>query len=232
MYHINSSSILAMCLTPLLDESKQRISEYIVEVSLNKAPVPIVRRLSVPSILYVGHFAYLLVYAMGWDGSHLTEITQGSTIWRSTKELAMDRESGIEYKDMKVRNSFRTTMSQLLKKVGDECTLLYDMGDSWEHTIKLVEVRHYKLQDLKFQNYYPEIISGEGACPPDDCGGVEGYKEILRIIKDPEDYEYERFRSLLGEDFDPHHFDIRHARQRLYDYKRTIAEAINGFFER
>ena len=29
-------------------------------------------------------------------------------------------------------------------------------------------------------------------------GGTSGYEEILRIIKDPEDYEYERFTSLLG----------------------------------
>lgn len=107
MYYVNSSSVLAICLTPLLDESKQRISEYIVEVSLNDAPVPVVRRLSVPSVLYVGHFVNLLVCAMGWDGSHLKELTQGSNIWRSKRELEMDRESGVEFKDMKVRNSFR-----------------------------------------------------------------------------------------------------------------------------
>lgn len=35
----------------------------------------VVRRLSVPSNLYVGHFVYVLVYAMGWDGYHLTELT-------------------------------------------------------------------------------------------------------------------------------------------------------------
>lgn len=34
---------------------------------------------------------------------------------------------------------------------------------------------------------------------PDDCGGVSGYEDILRIIQDPEDSNYEHFRSLLGE---------------------------------
>ena len=53
-------------LTPLLDSSKRQ-REYIVEISLDDAPVKVVRRLSVPSNLYVGHFIYELVYAMGWD---------------------------------------------------------------------------------------------------------------------------------------------------------------------
>ena len=53
-------------MTPLLDSSKRQ-REYIVEISLDDAPVKVVRRLSVPSNLYVGHFIYELVYAMGWD---------------------------------------------------------------------------------------------------------------------------------------------------------------------
>ncbi len=57
----------------------------------------------------------------------------------------MDAESGLEYGEiypgMKVRNSFRATVSQLLKKVGDECSLTYDRGDSWHHTVRLVEIR-------------------------------------------------------------------------------------------
>ena len=77
-----------------------------------------------------------------------------------------------------------------------------------------------------------EVLSGEGTCPADDCGGVSGYEEILRIINDPDDYEYERFVSLLGKGFDPSYFDIRSARRRLYDYERTISEVLHGFYER
>ena len=144
MYYFDPHEIISSLVTPLMDVSK-RAREYIVEISLNDAPVPVVRRLSVPSNLYVGHFVYVLVYAMGWDGYHLTELTQGDTLWRSTKEKAMDVESDLDYEEcypgMKVRNSFRATVSQLLKKVGDECSLTYDLGDSWHHTVRLVEIR-------------------------------------------------------------------------------------------
>ena len=85
MYYFDPHKIISSLVMPLMDLSK-RAREYIVEISLDEAPVRVVRRLSVPSNLYVGHFVYVLVYAMGWDGYHLTELTQGNTLWRSTKE--------------------------------------------------------------------------------------------------------------------------------------------------
>ena len=48
----------------------------------------------------------------------------------------------------------------------------------------------------------------------------------------PDDYEYERFVSLLGKGFDPSYFDIRSARRRIYDYERTIGEVLNSFYVR
>lgn len=235
MYYFDPHEIISSLVTPLMDTSK-RAREYIVEISLNDAPVPVVRWLSVPSNLYVGHFVYELVYAMGWDGYHLTELTQGDTLWRSTKEKAMDAESGLEYEEIypgiKVRNSFRATVSQLLKKVGDECSLTYDMGDSWHHTVRLVEIRRYEDKYIRFGDIGGEILSGEGACPTEDCGGVSGYEEILRIIKDPEDPHYDWYRSQFDENFDPAHFDILSARRRICDYERTISEVLHGFYER
>lgn len=102
---------------------------------------------------------------MGWNEYHLTELKQGDTLWRSTKEKAMDAESGLEYEEiylgMKVRNSFRATVSQLLKKVGDECSLTYDMGDSWHHTVRMVEIRRYEDKYIRFGDIGGEILSGE-----------------------------------------------------------------------
>ena len=96
MYYFDPHEIISSLVMPLMDLSN-RAREYIVEISLDEALVRVVRRLSVPSNLYVGHFVYVLVYAMGWDGYHLTELTQGNTLWRSTKEKAMDAESGLGY---------------------------------------------------------------------------------------------------------------------------------------
>ena len=98
--------------------------------------------------------------------------------------------------------------------------------------MRLVEINRYEDKTIWYTSVGVEVLSGEGTCPPDDCGGVSGYEEILRIYNDPDDYEYERFVSLLGKGFDPSYFDIRSARRRLYDYERTISEVLHGFYER
>lgn len=64
MYYFDPHEIIFSLVTPLIDVSK-RPREYIVEISLNDTSVPVVRRLSVPSNMYVGHFVYELVYATG-----------------------------------------------------------------------------------------------------------------------------------------------------------------------
>lgn len=44
------------------------------------------------------------------------------------------------------------------------------MSDSWHHTVRLVEIRRYEDAQVRFSNIGVELLSGEGACPPDDCG--------------------------------------------------------------
>ncbi len=52
------------------------------------------------------------------------------------------------------------------------------------------------------------LVAGEGACPPEDCGGVYGYSNLLSDLQDPAAEGYEDAREWLGEDFDPNHFDL------------------------
>ncbi len=34
-------------------------------------------------------------------------------------------------------------------------------------------------------------MTGKRACPPEDCGGVWGYENLLEILRDPKHEEYE-----------------------------------------
>jgi hypothetical protein len=54
----------------------------------------------------------------------------------------------------------------------------------------------------------PECIDGAYACPPDDCGGVGGYENLLEIINDPNHEEHESMVEWLVGGFDPDKFDI------------------------
>ena len=49
---------------------------------------------------------------------------------------------------------------------------------------------------------YPICIGGERACPPEDCGGVDGYYNVLRTEADPEDDDHEDMGTWVGENWD------------------------------
>ncbi|MEM2959403.1 MAG: hypothetical protein QW261_13980 [Candidatus Jordarchaeaceae archaeon] len=54
----------------------------------------------------------------------------------------------------------------------------------------------------------------KGRVPPEDCGGVWGYEELLEIIKNPKHEEYQETLEWLGGEFDPEHFDPKEVKFR------------------
>lgn len=83
------------------------------------------------------------------------------------------------------------------------CTYLYDFGDSWEHDVALVgEVALPAGARLR-------LVDGRLVFPPEDCGGLMGYEECLRVARGGEDEE--GLREWLG-DWDPDAFDLQAVR--------------------
>ncbi|MDW7709497.1 MAG: plasmid pRiA4b ORF-3 family protein [Deferrisomatales bacterium] len=79
-----------------------------------------------------------------------------------------------------VMDERRVALSSLAPEVKDKFTYLYDFGDGWEHTI-LVE----KILAPAPATALPTCVAGKRACPPEDCGGVWGYAELLEVPADP-----------------------------------------------
>ena len=69
----------------------------------------------------------------------------------------------------------------------------YDFGDDWQHEVKLEKVLPTE-ENVK----YPRCVTGKRACPPEDCGGIWGYEEILAGASEFQE-EYD--------EYDPEHFD-------------------------
>jgi hypothetical protein len=100
---------------------------------------------------------------------------------------------------------------------------VYDFGDSWEHDVRLSSVEEYAEGEAR----QIVFVSGKRACPPEDCGGIWGYEDLLelnahraahkRISAD----ERERLEWYeMDRDFDPEHLDLEECRE--------IVEAINS----
>ena len=88
-------------------------------------------------------------------------------------------------------------------KADDLAAYKYDFGDGWEHEL-VVEAS--AVADAA--TVYPACIAGEGACPPEDCGGPGGFAELKGLLAGPPSPEHEEMRVWAGEDHGPVHFDL------------------------
>jgi hypothetical protein len=87
-------------------------------------------------------------------------------------------------------------------KQGTAIRYVYDFGDDWVHRVVVEKVLR---ADRNVS--YPCCIGGKRAGPPEDCGGVWGYEELLAAISDPDHAEHESMLEWVGGEFDPEDFE-------------------------
>ncbi len=89
-------------------------------------------------------------------------------------------------------------LEDVFSKTRTKANYLYDFGDGWKHQLELIEISNEPQNEL-----LPEFISGQNACPPEDCGGVYRYREIIEILGDSSHEEYESNKEWIGPKFNP-----------------------------
>lgn len=116
----------------------------------------------------------------------------------------------------------RVTIAEVLPREKSRIVYEYDFGDSWLHEI-LVE----KIDGRVPGAPYPMCVDGKRACPPEDCGGIGGYAELLEVLSDPGHEEHEDKLEWLGGQFDPKAFDLGEANGALKPlWRRTRKKAL------
>jgi Plasmid pRiA4b ORF-3-like protein len=111
----------------------------------------------------------------------------------------------------------------VLTRAGTKAVYSYDFGDSWEHQI-VVEKRLAPEPGRP----YPACLAGERHGPPEDCGGIPGFYNLLEAISDPEHEQHEELLDWLGDDFDPQAFSVEEVNRRLALLQRRRKKAAAG----
>lgn len=172
---------------------------YQVQIELADSKPKIWRQLLIPSDMLLTNFHKVIQTSMGWTNSHLHQFIKDKKFYSVELEDDdfWDDSTSIDYKKKKIR------VSDLLPKEKKTMIYEYDFGDGWEHLITLE-----KILPVEEGQKYPICVAGEMACPPEDCGGVWGYAEMLKTIQQPEHEDYNDTIEWLGEDFEPEYFNI------------------------
>ena len=183
---------------------------YHLEVVLNGVEPQVRRLLQVPGNANLGWLHAVLQVATGWTNSHLHQFHVGERIV-SDPDFELD-----EFEDSPpVLDERKVSLMQVLPQEGDEILYEYDFGDSWEHRVRVVKILDPDAAAAKVAR----CLDGARACPPDDCGGVWGYADLLKIIRNPRHEEHESMLEWLGGSFDPEAFDPNKANTFLRKLK-------------
>ena len=170
---------------------------YQLKVTLRYTRPPIWRRLLVPAGMTLEVLHDILQAAMGWYDSHLHEFSIGQN--RFGKPDPQDDLMGLPA----VVNESTAYLFMVLGKARAKAIYTYDFGDSWEHMI-VVE----KVLPPDPGVAYPICVGGKLQCPPEDCGGIPGYYNLLEAIRDPAHKEHEDMLDWVGGSYDPEAFSV------------------------
>ena len=162
-----------------------------LKVTLQGISPPIWRRLLIPAAMTLHDLHEVLQTSMGWHDSHLHDF-----------DIAGER-FGDPATTEEVENEARMTLDRVRKAgvrpLQIQLRLRRRLGAliAIEGTVPRVEGQHY-----------PACVAGKRACPPEDCGGVWGYRHLLEVMADPAHPEHEDMSEWVSEDFDPESFSV------------------------
>ena len=167
-------------------------SAFRLRITLDEVFPTVWRRLLVPGSVRLARLHDMFQAAMGWTDSHLHSFEIGGQLYG----MHFDDYPEDEIDEKKVT---------VLRAIGEHrrFSYEYDFGDSWGHEVVVEEMTRAPL-GLKFG----VCIDGQNACPPEDCGGVGGYAELLEVLADPNHEEHDHFMQWVNGPFDPSLFEL------------------------
>lgn len=168
---------------------------YMLRVELRDLKPAIWRELWVDPQITLRKLHDVIQAAMGWENCHLHGFAVPGTgragrYWgvpplrRFEPREARD---GMGFGD-EANDDARTRLAQVLQAPKDKLLYLYDYGDDWEHLVTLKKI-------VTTPEPLPLLAAGAYTCPPEDCGGVPGFLDLVDVLNDPQDPEHAGLRE-------------------------------------
>lgn len=187
-----------------------------VRIELQDTDPLIWREVEVPTSITLKVLHDIVQATIGWMDYHLWEFRVGGR----TYGLPMDEDWGTEPR----KDAAKVRLREVLGPGKTAIDYTYDFGDSWEHRIVVSNVRQ-GAPDVR----YPRYLAGERNGPPEDCGGVPGFYDLLDARADPEHPNHADAKAWL-DDYDPDQLDelpIKFALGRLAARRNSAEARIN-----
>lgn len=129
---------------------------------------PVWRRVLVPANFTFAGFHAVIQEAFGWWNEHL--YCFGDKPYSQSLYIAEEDKEDWYRPDYDAR---KFTLGELFGDGGiiKKFCYVYDFGDDWIHDITLEKV-------LDEYSNHATCITGKGACPEEDCGGVWEYEDM------------------------------------------------------
>lgn len=165
-----------------------------LKINLSGSKPVIWREIIVPVTFTLMELHAIIQGAMGWQDSHLHGFMIDGARYEPPFDLPVD-----------IQDESHIKVSKVLKK-GTKFVYEYDFGDGWKHSIVVAD--SLMLEDI---NDYMLCLAGENSCPPENCGGVYSYGELLPNISAANDEEF----MALPFGFAPEIFSISQANSHI-----------------
>lgn len=190
---------------------------YQFKIQLKNVSNPSVwRKVVVPSHYTFEKFHRVIQYAFGWEQSHLFFFSPTGYNSQPMIEMNYEGDDFYEKLDDESLNAETTLLSEIFVLEKQKFTYLYDSGDDWKHQITLEKI----LTDDETEK--PILLKGQGACPPEDCGGPWGYETLKETLADKKHPEHKEMKEWLGlrprDNWDAAAFDLEAHRQMINLY--------------
>lgn len=165
-----------------------------LRIELKESDPPIWRVVEVPTSITLKALHDIVQIAMGWLDYHLWEMASGG----QTYGLPTDEDWGTAPRKVAEKVRLRDVLAPGTTRID----YTYDFGDNWEHTLIVSDVRAGDPVTP-----YARFIAGERDCPPEDCGGIPGFYEMLEARTDPSHPDHADITEWL-DGYDPDELDV------------------------